>query len=306
MKFKIVFVLITLVFVSCGKSSDKTENIETTSKLSANDAKDVIVYNNVMVDYLGEASKMIKKASEDYININGIVNRNEKPTLFTGMAFAGSKPDVKNRQDGISLLEPVNGLPNEIREQLISNIKGAAEAFENTNIAYVGFKDYLQNEDYINDNWAKGKEYMSNIENNIMAFYNKSSECYNALKPIAEDAELKLLEGHPLKESIVATKKDLTLAEEIINIIYSEQKDMQALSARYTQLEKNYNNHKNLTPDKLKEHKKYLQYNNFYEDIKSFLNEVKKSKEDGKINDNEAELIGKEYKSLVSFYNSFV
>ncbi len=307
MKFKFLFVLAALIMVSCGKLGDNASSaLDAVSDLGSDGAGNVLAYNNAMVDYMNDANSKIKKASEDYEKMSTMVAKKQKPRMFMGMAFIGSGVNIDNERDGISLLKPGNNLPSDIKEELTNAVKETAKAYDNTQTAYKSFKDYLDNEDFKDDDWAKGKEYVKIVEKNIMAFYENQSNAYKILKPVANAAEVKLLEDHPLRESIIATKTDLNLAVEIVDIVYAEKIDMDALTAKYDELEANYAKHKDLTPDLLKEHNKNLYYNNFYDDVEEFLGEVRKSKRDGKIDQREAEHINREYQSLISFYNSFV
>ncbi|MDY7394629.1 DUF3829 domain-containing protein [Aureibaculum sp. 2210JD6-5] len=307
MKFKILFVLIAIVAVSCGKLGDKAKDaLDAVSDLGSDDAGNVIAYNNALVDYMNEASNKITRAGEDYEKMSTMVAKKQKPRMFIANAFIGSGVNIDRDRDGIRLLEPGNSLPSDIKEELTNEVKATSEAYENTQEAYKSFKAYYDNEDFKDDDWAKGKELVDVIEKNIMAFYEGRSNSYKILKPVASAAEVKLLEDHPLKESLIASKTDLGLAEEIVNIVYAEQIDMDALTAKYNELEANYTKHKDLTPDLLKEHNKNLYYDNFYEDVEEFLGEVRKSKRDEKITEREAEYIGREYQSLIGYYNSFV
>ncbi|MET2986388.1 DUF6845 domain-containing protein [Aureibaculum conchae] len=305
MKFKILFIAVALI-VSCGKLGDKASSaLEAVSDLDSDGANNIIAYNNAMVNYMNDATGKINKASEDYEKMSTMVAKKQKPRMFMGMAFIGSIPDANRKIDGVSLLKGDN-LPSEVKEELTKSVKATSEAFENTHDAYKKFKDYLNNEDYKDDDWAKGKEYVDIVEKNITAFYEGQSNSYKILKPIADAAEIELLKDHPLKESIIASKTDLGLAAEIRDIVYAEQIDMTVLAAKYDELEANYAKHKDLTADLLKEQRKDSYYNSFYEEIEEFLGEVRKCKRDGKITDREAEGIARDYKNLVGYYNRFV
>ena len=300
MKPKIVFVLAALTLVSCGKLGDKAS-----SDLGSDGANNIIAYNNAMVSYMNDATGKINKASEDYEKMSTMVAQKQKPRLFLGHAFIGSVPDASRKIDGVSLLEGDN-LPSEVKEELTKSVKETSEAFKNTHDAYKKFNDYLKNEDFKDDDWVKGKEFLDIIEKNITAFYEGQTNSYKILKPVADAAEIELLKDHPLKESIIASKTDLGLAAEIRDIVYAEQIDMDVLATKYDELQANYARHKDLTPDLLKEQRKDSNYNNFYEEIEEFLGEVRKCKRDGKITVREAEGIGRDYQSLVGYYNRFV
>ncbi|MBJ2174053.1 DUF3829 domain-containing protein [Aureibaculum sp. A20] len=307
MKFKIVFVLAALIVVSCGKLGDKASSaLDAVSDMGSGGANSVIAYNNAMVDYMNDAGDKITKASDDYEKMSKMVTQKRKPTLFLGHAFIGRVPDINKERDDIFLLNPGNNLPSEIKEELTNSVKATGEAFANTHEAYKKFKDYYDNEDFKDDDWAKGGEYLEIIKTNITAFYEKRSEAYKILRPISDQAEIELLKDHPLKESIIASKTDLAIAEEIVDIVYAEEVDIDALNAKYDELEANHAKNKGLTPELLEEQNKATYYKNFYDEIEEYLGEVRKSKRDGKITDREAESIGRDFKSLINYYNRFV
>ncbi|RPD96564.1 hypothetical protein EGM88_09355 [Aureibaculum marinum] len=307
MKFKIVFVMAALIVVSCGKLGDKASSaLDAVSDLGSGGANNVIAYNNALVDYMNDAGDKITRASDDYEEMSNMVTQKKKPNLFLAHAFIGSVPDINKERDGIYLLEPGNNLPSEVKEELTNSVKATSEAFENTHDAYKKFKAYYDSEDFKDDDWAKGAEYLEVIKTNIMAFYEKRSEAYSILKPIANEAEIELLKDHPLSESIIASKTDLAVAEAIRDIVYAEEINMEMLKLKYDQLEANYAKHKDLTPELLEEHNKSIFYKNYYQEVEEFLGDVRKSKRDGKITDNEAETIGRAYQSLITYYNRFV
>ena len=307
MKFKIVFVLAALIAVSCGKLGDKASSaLEAVSDMGSDGAGNVIAYNNAMVDYMNDAGDHIEKAGRDYEKMSLMVANKKKPTLFLGHAFIGSAADINKKIDGISLLAPGNNLPSEIKEELTNSVKATAEAYKNTHEAYKKFKDYYDNEDFKDDDWAKGKEYVDIIKTSITAFYENQDASYTILRPISNQAEIEMLKDHPLRESIIASKTDLAIAQEIRDLVYAEEVNVEAVNAKYDILEANQSKHKDLTPEILAEHSKTNNYKNFYDEIEEYLGEVRKCKRDGKITDREAESIGRDYESLITYYNRFI
>ena len=304
MKFKIL-ILVAAITLSCGKLSDKAK--EAMDSVSTEDSGNLIGYNNAMIDYLTDTGNKIESAANDYEKMRAIVTQKKKPRMsFNGIAFIGSSPNINSNRDGISLLKPGNNLPSDVKDKLVAKMKAASESFENTKKAYAGFKKYLDLEDYKDDDWAKGKEYVDSIEKNITSFYDQKSEAYKIIKPLADKAEIELLKDHPLREAYIASKTDLLLTEEILNIVYAENIDMDALNAKYDELETNAKKHKGLTADLLKEHDKDSSYNSYYEQVEDFLGELRKYKRDGKITEREASYISREYKYLLGDYNRFV
>ncbi|HBK72438.1 MAG TPA: hypothetical protein DDZ39_12430 [Flavobacteriaceae bacterium] len=306
MKFNIVL-LITIMAVSCGKLNDKAkEAIDSVSSVNTEESGSLIAYNNAMIDYMISTGDRIDAAANDYETMRAMVSQKRKERMFIGLAFIASVQDIERENDGIFLLKPGNNLPSEIKEDLVASVKATSESFENTKNAYADFKKYLDLEDYKDDDWAKGKEYVDIIEKNIISFYDHKSEAYKIIKPLAVAAEIELLKDHPLREAYIASKIDLLLTEEILNIVYAEKIDMVALNAKYDELEANAKKHKSLIADLLKEHDKDSTYNSYYEQLEDFLGELRKHKRDGKITESEVNDISREYKYLLGDFNRFV
>ncbi len=307
MKFKILL-LVAFIAVSCGKLSDKAKDaVDSISTKANGESGSVIAYNNALVDYMNVISDEIQESSQDYEEMYIMVIKKKNKKHYTGGdAFKGFLPYVNTKKEGVFLLKPDNNLPADVREVVVNKVKATVESFENTKDAYEKFHLYLDNEDYKDDNWTKGEEYIERIKNNIISFYDNRAEAYKILKPLTNAAELELLKNHPLSESLIASKTDLALAEEIVDILYAKNIDMDALNAKYTELENNVKKHKNLTPNLLKTHKKEPSYNSFYEQIEKFLGEIRKSKRDNEITEFEIKTIRNTYGYLVDDYNKFV
>lgn len=307
MKFKIVFVFAALILVSCGKLGDKTGNaLDIKGDQKSRGAGNVIAYNNAMVTFMNEADSKMDRVANEYTAIYKMVTNKKKPIVYTGLAFTGSNPNLKDRSSGISLLEASDYLPAEVSSKIKESIKNANDAYNSTKDVYDKLKSYVRNEDFKDDNWTKGVKLTEIIKDNVSKFYENQELAYKIIKPFADEAEVKLLENHPLRESILASKMDLNLAKELLNLIYTEEFDINKLTVKYDELEANFTEHKDLTPNLLKEHNKANQYNNFYKEIEEFLGEVRKSKRDGKISKREADSIGRGYDALIIYYNSFV
>lgn len=307
MKFKIVYAVVALIMVSCGKLGDKTKDVvDAVSNAGSSDVNNIILYNNAMVAYMNEAGNKIDRTANEYERIYKMVTDKKKPIAYTGVAFVGSDPSLIDRSNKIDILNPGSYLPSDAKDKLKESIKNASDAFNNTKESYTTLRNYVRNEDFKDDDWEKGKELAESIKENISKFYDNQELSYKILKPIADEAEEELLKDHPLKENLIATKTDLNLAVEIVGIVYAEQIDMDALTTKYNELEANYAKHKDLTPDLLKKQNKDTYYNSFYQEIEEFLGEVRKCKRDGKITEREAEGIGRDYKNLIGYYNRFV
>lgn len=309
MKVQIFLIIVALVAVSCGKLGDKNESDKSDNALSsknADKAGNIIAYNNALVAFMNAADSQIDRASSEYERMYLMVTNKKKPVAYVGVAFVGSDPSLKHRSSGITITEPGDYLPADARNKLKETINNANDAYNSAKEAYKALNIYVKNEDFMDDDWQKGQSLTETIKNNISKFYENQEVSYQILKPFADEAEIKLLENHPLKEVIMASKTDLNLAQDILSLVHAEQLDIEKLTEKYNLLQSNYNNHNNLTPDLLKKHKKQKQYNNFYKEIEAFLGEVRKSKRDGEITNSEARSIASDYDTLIVYYNQFV
>ncbi|MCK0130340.1 hypothetical protein MWU59_02395 [Flavobacteriaceae bacterium F08102] len=306
MKFSIVGVFF-LAILSCGKLGDKGShgNVASTSSININKetASNVIGYNNAMVTYMKSAASKIRFAVGDFEKMTNMV-ASQRKEMFEAMAFIGSLPSADKKTDGIILTEGT-GLPEFIKADVIKAVKGTSEAFNNAHQAYVDFNNYLENEDFKDDDWDKGASLIIALEKSITRFYANQEEAYTILRPLANDAENKLLEDHPLRESIMATKEDLTIVEKLVNLVSDEQPNRDAITMNYELLQGNLLKHKRLTPKLLKEHFKNQYYDNFYKHIDEFLQTVQISKQDGKFTSSELRDLQRKYSSIISSYNNF-
>ena len=301
MKFKIFFIIILLI--SC--NNNKKSSTDTVEKKS--DAENIILYNNVLIKFVNDADRKMSQVARELNNLSfGVENKNASKIL-SRFAFASSiDPELESKFQGVNLLEPEDYIPSEYQDSLVYYTKNAHQAYGNVKESYTSFDKYLKNEDYADDDWKSAGEYIKEMDKNLGIFFNNKIKLLQKIKPLADKAEEKILEDHPYGEAIITAKKDLGLALDIENLIFSEQINYKTIEEKYAALESNYEKNKEANLSALKEYRKDKQYNNFYNSLESFIGLVRKAKRDGVIDENEAKEIDRKYSSLISFYNTFV
>src|SRR5690606_2706817 len=126
-------------------------------------------------------------------------------------------------------------------------------------------KQHIKNEDFLKDDWIKAKTLVKDLEQSVNNFYFFKSKAFDHLQPLADSAEEKLLEDHPLKDPLIAAKKDLDAALNLDNLVFKETIDYKALENDYTKLKNQYEEHNAAFADVLKSNNKQKAYSYFYD-----------------------------------------
>lgn len=292
------FFLLLILILSCGKPGNENN----TNNKSIINENGVIGYTNTLVDFMNNTGVHINKAAKDFSVIVTMVSSKKKAD-FKGTAFKGVQ--LNNEKEDEKILNKGTGLPAAVKSDIVKKVDAIIEAYKNVREAYTTFVTYFNNDDYENDEWEKGSALVGQMEKNITAYYAQGEAAYSMLKPLANKAEIELLEDHPLRDAMVATKTDLGVAKKLLSLLTKEAIEINKIEKLYETLASNMNKNKSAFVEVLKEKNKDQYYNKFYADIAQFLSEIRKNKEDGKFTLNEMNSIQRGYKNLLSSYNDF-
>ena len=301
MKFKIYFIIILLV--SCNSKQKSTSGaVEKKS-----DAENIILYNNVLIKFVNDGDRKMSQVAREFNNLSFVFEKKDASKIVGGYAFASPiDPEIESKFQGVNLLEPEDYIPSEYQDSLVYYTKNAHQAYGKVKESYTNFYKYLKNEDYADDDWKSAEEYIKVMDENLGVFFNNKMRVLQKIKPLADMAEEKILEDHPYGEAIITAKKDLGLALDIENLIFSEQINYKTIEEKYIELESNYEKNKEANLPVLEDYKKDKQYKNFYNSLEKFIGLVRKAKRDAVIDENEAKEIDRSYAALIGFYNTFV
>ncbi|MBC9932328.1 DUF3829 domain-containing protein [Chitinophaga qingshengii] len=279
---------------------------------SVEKASHVIEYTNLLIDIANKQNSYITRVAENADKIEkGLKNPSDRfafigvfpPSYFESpRAFNKVKPD-----------EPVDELSSDDKKFFKEKWASYSASFKKVQDQYKQLSDYLKAEDYKDDKSAKGLALVDSIRSTTQQLMAEKVVLMKKVNEIADASEVIVLKESPLKDYIIAMKGDLKAVRDFVELVESSEGDYNAIKpkaeAAYAALEKAKEEHSQLNMDNAKKERKDGYYKSFYDRVGDFLIEAKKimrdSAEKGKINENQAETLGRSYDSLISAYNSF-
>lgn len=301
-----------LLFMAASCSSDTTVGDliggNDSSVGSSSDANSIIKYSNAVIKFDSDARKKLEDAQDDIVDFEKSVSSKKPPFSTLFHAFIGiSVSDVIGfGSDKVDIKKPGSFLSTDVADKIKPKVTAMVESYKNVEEAYENYSTYIDNEDYLDDDWAKASEYISTMKTNLEKFYTNEKEYFDIIEPVTDDAEEIILADHPLKEEILQAKKTLRSVDKIVEFIGVEKPNMTDLNKSYSTLEGEVKTGEGLDQAALKKQSRDSQHESFYSSVTDFLGEVRKSKRDEIISNGEYNYIISDYNSVISSYNSFV
>jgi len=312
-KLLTVFVL-SLFFISCKNDSKESSggifNKTGVSDSDKNNANQIIKYYNAVIDYDGNASKKIDNFfKRDYETISNLSNsKKSRSTILTWTAYIGIAPKTKvgfgNNQ--VDLLKPEQLLKKELATKIKPFIQQMTVAYAKSSKLYSDLGKYYKNEDFKDDAWAKGKEFLEGLTAQSNTYFENRKAFFEAYEAAISKADEDILVGHPLKKELILAKNTLKIVDNLYVLFSDKNVSIDAIEDSYKKLENSFKEAKNLDLENLKNQNKDVKFNNFFDEIEELLGKVRKAKRDGEISKRDFEAIKSEYNSVISDYNYFV
>ena len=161
-----------------------------------------------------------------------------------------------------------------VSDQLKNNLKELDKNYQIAKEKTKTLGKYLKNQDYKDDEWKKASELNTDMIESINNYYSIKGLISGELSTLADKAKEKILEDHPLKDPILAAKKDLVLVADLQALMFAEKLDRDAIKVAYDQLEKSSQQHKDEFNDTLEEQQEKKSYDRFHEKIEDFLGNI--------------------------------
>ncbi|NHN26465.1 YiiG family protein [Flavobacterium jejuense] len=311
MKKILILSLLLTSFIGCkqGESNSSLNSILGDSSEESK-ASTAINYFNAVIEYDNNSSKKVNALlKRDFITLSEMVkNKRKTSSILTWTAFMGIDPNTKvgYGSNQVDLLKPSDFFENDIAEKVKPLIEDMSSSYTSVKEAYNDFKSYYSNEDFKDDNWAKGEVLISKMKSNSDSFYSNRDAFFNLIEPTMEVAEKEVLKDHPLKKEILHAKKTLKIVDELADLIANPETPIASVEKSYLLLEERFNESKKMETKNLVKQNKLNSFNNFYDEIEKMLGVLRKTKRDGEISDRDYEEFNREYSSVLGDYNSFV
>lgn len=301
----------TVLFMLASCSTDTTIGDLTTesNSVSKNSANNTLKYYNSVVQYDETARKHLEEVNEDIAEIAFFTEQKKVTTIasvtgaYTGMPLTN---EIGIGSDKVDLLEPNKLLDDILSQKVKTKVNAMINAYNKTKETYEELREYINTEDFIDDDWLKASKLISKAKTNIESYNKNSDEFFKIIKPATSKAEEVILEDHPLKEDILFAKKTLNSANLVLNEVKEVNPNMTELNKKYDELEKISEEAAKMDTKVIKEQYKDHSHQYFYDQVKTFLGEVRKSKRDETITNLEYDDILHEFEKIISYYNSFV
>lgn len=313
MKNKLLLLILSVIFTISCKNSDSTgkagESIMN-SITGKNTAGQVISYYNTFIDYDTNASKKLNDFfKRDFESLSGMVKNKKKTSrLIVWTSFIGIDPRLETWSGSkkVNLLKPEALLDKTLAEKVRPLVEKMQDAYKKTKEGYLDFKKYYKNEDYKDDAWAKGGEYLKIMEDNANAYFDNKNKFFTLFSSTIDKAEEDILADHPIRDEIIHAKRTLKLVDQISVLISNEKINITDIEEAYKKLEERLKDSRDMDLTKLKAQNKDTKFSDFYDEIDDMLGVMRKTKRDGAISKRDAKDIYYEYSSVVGDYNRFV
>lgn len=309
---KILFLSLSLILVLSCKQGDSSTSIDSILGNSSNEnsASKAISYFNGVIEYDNNTSKKINNLlKRDLLTFTEMISKKQKSSaIMTWIAFIGISPSTKIGYGDaqVDLLNPNAYFEKDIANKVKPLIEGMTSSYTATKEAYDDFKKYYSNEDYKDDNWAKGEELVAKMKSNSNNFYTNKDAFYEIIEPTMELAEEEVLKDHPLKKEILHAKKTLKTVDQLVDLIANPETPIASIEKSYLALEERFNESKEISTTNLEKQNKLKNFTDFYKQIDDMLGVLRKTKRDGEISDRDYDELYQEYDSVLADYNRFV
>lgn len=297
-------VFFTLILTACSGSSQNkgAENVD-----SKAEATQIIAYTNNVIDYLNASHNWIGSNSARISEM--VVAIENKKTASFGTAIM---PNIDFKQKG-DVTSPPDVMSEDEKIYFRTNMTAYKASYDALRESCNNLYNYLKNQEFKNDNYAKGIALSDSLQAQLTFIHNKKTELYNKIDVVCAKAEEVMLANDPLKEPILAMKNDLSNFENLFDAFASyadANTTAQQADSAYRVTAANIDNHRTAFADILQKEAKTAQYNLFYQQCDKamalyakVLLEIKDKKE---LAENDFKEFATNHKSLISTYNSFV
>lgn len=308
-----VFISAFILITSC--KNDKRGDLLKSNEVnvSQNDANEIIRYNNAVVKLVDGQHQYLKRLNENMVKIEKGLQKPDDRFAFIGLVLP---PYIESlRYDDAKPEEPGKVFSKEERDFFGSNVKTLNKTFRNIQDSYDQLMEYIKAEDYKDDAGKQGKQAIVTIDS-LRQNYGKITETvYKKLTGLADSAERKVLEDHPLKDYIFAFKDDSKAVAEFVNLAFEKAQDYKAneteFKEAYDKIENLNTKHKQMkVPDASRFPIKDSYFKNFNEAVNEFLIDARKimrnAASSGQLTPNDLETFKSNEDYIRKSYNNFV
>lgn len=298
--------------ISCNNTSGKKPGATEYSENSAEKASHIIEYTNLIVDMSNKHNSYLETVANNTTRLEEALKHPNDKFRFITINRPFSTPEFQKWNQKVKMEEPVKELSSKDQQffkDSIARYKGLFETMKATNNR---MHEYITAEDYKDDKGAKGYLLIDTLRNQIAELYSLKSAIIKKVEVVADESEQIILKDSPLKDYIIAMKKDMASIRSFLDLLGSEENyaGIEAKAkAQYDSLEKAQAAHAQINIDNAKKANEDHSFNTFYDDFHKLLLNARKHMRDaaekGHFESYDLESLDSDYDSLVRDYNNF-
>jgi hypothetical protein len=298
--------------ISCNNTSDKKPGATEYSENSAESASHIIEYTNLIVDMSNKHNSYLETIANNTTKLEDALKHPNDRYRFITINKPFSSPDFQKFNQKVKIDEPVKELSAKDQKFFKDSISKYKELFETMKATNNRMHEYITAEDFKDDKGAKGYAIIDTLRNQIAELYSLKTAIVKQVEVVADESEQIILKDSPLKDYIIAMKKDMANIRSFIDLLGSEEKyaGIEAKAkAQYDSLEKAQAEHAQINIENAKKANEDHSFNTFYDDFHKLLLNARKRMRDagdkGHFESYDLESLDSDYDSLVRDYNNF-
>jgi hypothetical protein len=298
--------------ISCNNTSGKKPGATEYSENSAEKASRIIEYTNLIVDMSNKHNSYLEDVVNNTNKLEEALKHPNDKYRFITINKPFSAPDFQRFNQKVKIDEPVKELSDKDQKFFKDSIAQYKALFETMKATNNRMHEYITAEDYKDDKGAKGYAIIDTLRTQIAELYSLKSAIVKRVEVVADESEQIILKDSPLKDYIIAMKKDMASIRSFIDLLGSEEKyaGIEAKAkAQYDSLETAQAAHSQINIENAKKANEDRSFNTFYDDFHKLLLNARKRMRDaaekGHFESYDLESLDSDYDSLVRDYNNF-
>jgi len=302
---------LALALMASCNNSDSGKSGETSSSLfegkdEKKEANELITFNNTIVKLDNTHSSSLKTFTSNFDRFDEFVKQKvQDPNGFNSIAPIMIMPPIINSSSEIVY-------PDGMSKEFKPLLDQMTESFKAVQAINKEIEVYKSAEDWKEDQGKKLVELREKATTEIKKNRDASNQIFEKLQPIVSKAEEITLEGNPLKDQYVRSKKLLDKVQQTTNMTF-ESTDLAKLTEdfkkNYQEIEKVYNENKNdeLPKEYKSKERSFVSFNDSVNDFLGKMRIIQRELDAGTpITDNALTGIDNGSQNVLRSYNSFV
>ncbi len=302
-------VLLLVAMAGCNTNNNSANGKTDEAAPNTNEAQEIITFNNAVVAFDDRNNDYLSHVKD---NIAKIVEKIQSPSTPNYLDDPSESPLLHPDAD---ITKPPTSLSQDDQAFFKTNLSSMTDIYGQIKTTYKSLYSYMQAEDFKDDDYAKGKSMVVQLNELGTKYYTVEGAVIQKLATVGDAAERTLLKDNPLKDLIYALKDDNAAVANLNGLLDSAAGNYKAsaerASAAYAQLNGQYSKHSVATfPDKTNYASQRDAFRRYYTTLNEYLLFVRKLMRNaagsGKIDESDLEYMRQEQDALRTYYNDFV